>query len=422
MKHYVLDARTATPHYPGIGRYVSNLARAIVPLLNEDERLTVICDPAHPVALPPSEAARTIPLAVSPFSPRQQWVIPRLLRRFNARSAVHPASNFQPPAASLYHSPYIAMPYRPGAPTLLTVYDLIPLRYPEYSTARARLLIRGMTRLALRAARHVIAISEFTRRDFIAEFGLSPERITAIPLAADPAFCPQPREASAAVRARYGLPEQFILYLGSNKPHKNLVRLVAAWRMAYSKWQMADRPAGWPIAQASFQFPHLVIAGAWDPRYPEARNSAESAAHETSATDGRLQPATCNLQPILWLGPVPEADLPALYSAATAFVFPSLYEGFGLPVLEAMACGTPVICSAASSLPEVTGDAALLVDPTDTGALAAAIARLMSDEALRLELARRGLAQAARFSWERTAAATLDLYRRLAHPSAAEMP
>ncbi len=380
MKHYVLDARTATPHFPGIGRYVSNLARAVVPLLNEDERLTVICDPAHPVALPQSGAARTIPLAVSPFSLGQQWAVPRFLR------------SFQLPAASLYHSPYIAMPYRPGAPTLLTVYDLIPLRYPEYSTARARLLIGGMARLALRAARHVIAISEFTRQDFVAEFALPAERITVIPLAADPAFCPQPPQALAAVRGRYSLPETFALYLGSNKPHKNLVRLVEAWEIAHSRWQMADS--------------RLVIAGAWDPRYPEAQRRTE---------------ALGLADRVLFLGSVAEADLPTLYSAATAFVFPSLYEGFGLPVLEAMACGTPVICSKASSLPEVTEDAALLVEPTDTDALAADLARVMMDESLRQVLTERGLAQAARFGWERTAAATLDLYRRLAR-SAAEQP
>ena len=137
------------------------------------------------------------------------------------------------------------MPYLPGVPTLLTVYDLIPLRYPAYSSPRARFFSRWMTRLALRAARHVIAISEFTRRDFMAEFGLRPEQITAIPLAADPAFQPQPPEAIAALRARYDLPERFVLYLGSNKPHKNLARLVEAWQMANrrianSEWQTAS--------------------------------------------------------------------------------------------------------------------------------------------------------------------------------------
>ena len=212
--HYILDARTATPHFPGIGRYVTNLARALVPLLADDERLTVICDPTHPDPAAASDAARTIPLAVSPFSLRQQWIIPRLLRSLRMTADAdttkdeHPASSVLRPSSVIYHSPYIAMPYWPGIPSLLTVYDLIPVRYPAYSSPRARFFIRWMTRLALRAARHVIAISEFTRRDFMAEFGLRPEQITAIPLAADPAFQPQPPEAIAAVRARYDLPER----------------------------------------------------------------------------------------------------------------------------------------------------------------------------------------------------------------------
>ena len=264
-----------------------------------------------------------------------------------------------------------------------------------------------MTRLALRAARHVIAISEFTRRDFMAEFGLQPEQITAIPLAADPVFQPQPPEAIAAVRARYDLPERFVLYLGSNKPHKNLTRLVEAWQMADGGWQIANCK--------------LVIAGAWDERYPEARELANSSG--AKASPGNDQFPVSGFQLPAWLGPMSEADLPALYSAATAFVFPSLYEGFGLPVLEAMACGTPVICSNTSSLPEVAGDpsagsgpsAALLIDPLDTASLADAIRRVLTDEDLRTELRRRGLARAAHFTWQQTAAATLAIYRQEAH-------
>lgn len=370
MPHFILDARTATPHFPGIGRYVANLARALVPQLAAEERLALLYDPAHPLPRLPDGAVAQIPVTASPFSPGQQWKVPRLLHDLRA---------------DLYHSPYIAMPYLPGVPALLTLYDLIPLRYPEHSTARARLLVRWMTRLALHATRHTIAISDFTRQDFVRELHLPAERITAIPLAADSAFQPQPPEAAAAVRARYNLPERFALYLGSNKPHKNLPRLVEAWQMANSRWQMADC--------------RLVIAGTWDARYPEARQRSEKLGLGKE---------------VIFLGPVPEAELPALYAAATVFVFPSLYEGFGLPVLEAMACGAPVICSNTSSLPEVAGEAAVTVDPLNVAELAAALARVLDDADLRHHLREGGLAQARRFNWQDTARRTLDLYRQIA--------
>jgi alpha-1,3-rhamnosyl/mannosyltransferase len=315
------------------------------------------------------------PLAVSPFSLAQQWIVPGLLRRLGA---------------DLYHSPYYLMPYRPGVRTVLTVYDVIPLRHPEHSSARARLFFRLTTALALRSAAQVLTISEATRQDFVTDFQVPAGHIHAIPLAADPAFRPQPPQVIEEVRRRYNLPDRFVLYLGSNKPHKNLVRLVQAWLDVLCRLQVAGC--------------RLVIAGAWNPRYPEARMLAEQA--------NNLRPSTFNLQSIVWLGRVPEADLPALYAAAVAFVFPSLYEGFGLPVLEAMACGAPVICSDVSSLPETAGDAALLVDPTDVDALATALGRVLNEPNLAADLRARGFEQAARFTWERTAAETLSMYRQ----------
>jgi glycosyltransferase involved in cell wall biosynthesis len=384
MPHFVLDARTATPHFPGIGRYAANLARAMGSLLASDERLTVLHDPVYPPSIAASAAVRTLSVDASPFSLAQQWKLPRLLHELDA---------------DLYHSAYFLMPYtrRPaGMPTLLTVYDLIPLLLPRQSTLRARLLARSATRLALRAARRVIAISEAARRDYLDHFRLQPEKIQAIPLAADPAFRPQSRETVAALRSRYGLPERYVLYLGSNKPHKNLERLVEAWALL-------QLPGSAPAAEQTLP---LVIAGAWDDRYPVARQRAEALSLGAQ---------------IRWLGAAPEADLPALYAGALLFVFPSLYEGFGLPVLEAMACGTPVVCSNSSSLPEVAGDAALTVDPLDTERLASAIGQALDDECLREDLRAKGLRQAGSYSWPRTARLTIETYRRTlasdAHPS-----
>jgi len=397
MSHFVLDARTATPHFPGIGRYVTNLACALISLLTPEERLTVLYDPAHLPALPLTAQVQLVPVPVTPFTLAQQAALPRLLRSLRA---------------NLYHSAYYLMPYRPGVPTVLTVYDLIPLLFPAHSTLRARLLFRWTTRLALRAARRVITISEATRRDLLARFRLPAERVTAIPLAADPALAPQPPAAIAALRARYALPEQFLLYLGSNKPHKNLVRLVEAlakakgeWQMANSEWRMAKgegrgekgegRKKGEGPGGKGEVGMTLVVAGAWDARYPEARQRAEALGLGEA---------------VRWLGPVPEADLPALYSAATAFVFPSLYEGFGLPVLEAMACGTPVVCANTSSLPEVAGEAAVYFDPTNVNQVAEALGQVWVDAGLRAALRERGLLRAQAFSWHRTAEQTRQVY------------
>ncbi len=236
--------------------------------------------------------------------------------------------------------------------------------------------------LALRTARQVVAISEASRLDLLAAFPVAPDRVTTTPLAPDPQFQPQSIAAVAALRERYALPAAFLLYLGINKPHKNLVALIQCLR---------------PVASGHRT---LVIAGAWDTRYPQAKATAQALGMG---------------ERVRFLGPVPEVELPALYAAATAFVFPSRYEGFGLPVLEAMACGTPVACSNVSSLPEVAGDAALLFDPDDPAAMTQALHRLLEDASLRADLQTRGLAQAARFTWEQTAAATLRVYRKLLH-------
>ncbi len=352
----VFDARTATPHFPGIGRYVESLVHAMAGVLAPDEQLFLIESSKYPTGW---EGA--VDVESSPFSLAQQWKVPWLLRWLKA---------------DLYHSAYYLMPYFPGVPTVLTVYDVIPLRFPEHSTARARLLFRLTTKLALHASEHVIAISEATKQDYVHFFGVPLDRITAIPLAASDRFSPRPPEEVEALQRKYGLPDRFFLYLGSNKPHKNLGRLVEAWAKVKPK----------DVA--------MVIAGAWISQFPEPKVAAEKLG-----------------VPVIWLGPVPEDDLLALYSAAEAFVFPSLYEGFGLPVLEAMACGAPVACSNISSLPEVAGDAALYLDPESVDSISEALRRLLSDAELRVTLRERGLERAGEFSWNRTAERTLEVYR-----------
>lgn len=349
------------------------------PLLQSDETLTVLQHTntdLQPKTVLNHEQLKHTCLAATPFSLRQQWVVPAYIRRQNKAFSPRPGQNI-----GVYHSPYYLMPYFVPMPTLLTFYDLIPLFFPSYVSPRARLLFRFTMRMALRAARHILSISESAARDLAQHFAVDPQRITTTPLAPDPCFQPQPPAEIERVRQKYALPAHFFLYFGINKPHKNLPALINA----YAQWRTA---AAYP----------LVIAGAWDARYPESKQAA----------------AQNNLgDAVTFLGPIPDADLPALYAAATAFIFPSRYEGFGLPVLEAMACGTPVACSNTSSLPEVAGDAALLFAPDDADALAGALTQLM-DKSTRLHLRQRGLQQAARFTWQRTAAQTVAVYRSLA--------
>lgn len=367
----VQDLRTATPHFPGIGRYAASLADALAPQLAAGEALVLLEPPqgTWPFVAASGRNVQRVALPASPFGLAQQWQVRSQLRRLRNKPTI-------------YHSLYYLMPYRPGLPTVLTFYDLIPLRFPAYVSERARLLFRVTMRLALHTAQHVVAISEASRRDLLAVFRVAPARVTTTPLAPDPRFRPQSTATVNDLRARYTLPGDFLLYVGINKPHKNLVELVKAY-------------AALPASSAP-----LVIAGAWDARYPEAKITAQAL-----GLGDRVR----------FLGPVGEADLPALYAAATAFVFPSRYEGFGLPVLEAMACGTPVACSNVSSLPEIAGDAALLFDPNDSAAITAALSRLLDGANLRADLRERGMTQAARFTWEQTAAATLAVYRKLRH-------
>lgn len=360
----VLDARTATPHFPGIGRYVTNLAHALQPLVSDLQLLT---QPQTPTQALPN--APHIVCSASPFSLTQQWRVPTALRRARA---------------TLYHSPYYLMPYAPGLPTVLTVYDLIPLLCPHDYTAAQRLIFRAAHTLALNTARVVLAISEATRRDIARWFRVPAEKITVTPLAADPHFRPAAPQAITALRHKLGLPDNYLLYFGSNKPHKNLVRLMEA----FGKLQTSNHKP-----QTT-----LVVAGYWDARYPEAKQVAEQRGWADR---------------VKFIGPVAEADLPALYSGAQWFVFPSEYEGFGLPVLEALACGAPVICSNASSLPEVAGEAAVYFDPADTDKLIETLRQALTTEGLQAQLRQRGLARAAHFSWTKTAQITQRVYSDL---------
>lgn len=263
---------------------------------------------------------------------------------------------------------------------VVTIHDLTLVLFPEWHPrARVNSMTHEIAR-SLEIADHILADSAATRDDIIKHFSVRSERISVVPLAADRSFRPLPAAEIQPVLSAWGLVQDgYLLFMGTIEPRKNLPRLLQAVELAGSR------------------IGPLVIVGA------DGWGSDEVARHiEKLQRAGRLS----------YLGYVPDDARPALITGARAFVYPSLYEGFGLPVLEAMACGVPVLASNVSSLPEVVGDAGLLVDPCDVDVIARGMVRLWQDEALRHELSRRGLERARGFSWERTASQTLSAYAR----------
>ncbi len=286
--------------------------------------------------------------------------------------------------AQVFHSAAYAMPVVGAPPSVVTVHDLSFVRLPGTFPARQARYLAAATRHAVRHAQAIIAISDFTRRELIDGLGADPARIHVVPNGVDAAFRPAAAPDVAAYRRRAGLPERFVLSVGTLQPRKNYGVLLRAWAA------MRDAPGA-----AGDAPPALVIAGA-----PGWGDSDIGALAERLGVRGD----------VILPGFVAAADLPLLYAAATVCAVPSRYEGFGLPAIEAMACGTPVVVSDAGSLPEVVGDAGLTVDPDDVAGWAAALGALLADPARRADLARRGRAQAARFTWDRTAELTVAAY------------
>jgi len=259
------------------------------------------------------------------------------------------------------------------------VHDVSYVRHPEWFPAKAGAYLRWGTALAARRARVLVADTEFGAGELAQVYGLRAERLAVVPLGVEPAY--SPAADAERVRRAYDLPARFVLYLGGIHTRRRADLLVAACARV-----LPSRDA------------HLVVAG---PAAGGGRDLGAQAARLGLAPRVRL------------LGYVPEADKPGLYRAAACFAWPSVYEGFGLPPLEAMACGTPTIVARATSLPEVVGDGALLVAPDDEAALADALARLLDEPATARELAARGLARAAGFSWRAAAKRMLAIYARV---------
>jgi glycosyltransferase involved in cell wall biosynthesis len=296
----------------------------------------------------------------------------------------------EPP--DLLFVPSHVLPLAHPCRSVVTVHDLGYLYYPETHTLPQNLYLRWSTRHNAASSARILADSEATCRDLIHYYRISPEKIRVVYPGRDPSLAPTEDPALIAnVRDRYGIGGPYLLYVGTLHPRKNLVRLVQAFCHLVS---------GDSNRESLARDVQLVLAGQKGWLYHEIYGEVRRLGLE-----GR----------VVFTGYVADAHLPALLSGALAFAYPSLHEGFGLPILEAMSCGTPVVCSNTSSLPEVAGDAALLVDPLHTESLTAALYRVLTDPALRQELVQRGFLQSKAFSWQRSARETLQVLEEVGH-------
>jgi glycosyltransferase involved in cell wall biosynthesis len=364
-----IDVSSAVHAKAGIGRYAGSLAQALVD--REPGRFALFYNRTRGTEPPAGLAgvpARTVPAGYKP------WRMAVWLGHL-AGLSFHRLV----PAAGLFHATEHLLPPLRGVPTVLTVHDMIFKLFPEHQKRLNYWYLNATMPLYCRRAGAIITVSEASKRDMVAYYGLDPARITVIHEAASPEFVPAPAGQVDRARQRYGLPERFALVVGTIEPRKNLVRLLEAMQ------RLRDQGLVVP----------LVVVGSKGWLYDELFRKLEGM-------------ALC--RDVYFPGYVPSADLPLLYNAATLVAMPSVYEGFGLPILEAMACGTPVVSSNASCLPEIGGPAARYFDPYDTGAMAEAVRAVWTGAELREEMRAQGLVQAARFSWARAAEQTLAVY------------
>jgi glycosyltransferase involved in cell wall biosynthesis len=363
-------ARSLRPPLTGIGRYTLNLARDLAEQLSPGSLTLLLTSDAIPLdGLPCRRVPAPIPTP------------PELLRALWEQTLV--PLDLKRRGIDVYHSPNYTLPFVLPCPAVLTVHDLAFLN-PHFHNTRFHLYLRTAMEVSLPRAGHVIAVSEHTRQDLEARYPRVRGRVTVVYPGLDPAFLEQPDPSCVdEFRRRVADGRPYILFVGAIEPRKNLPRLVRAFEIAVGE-------AGLPH--------HLVLCGPLGWRYgPSVRAWRDSPLRHR----------------IHHVGYVPAQDLPLWYAGADAFVYPSLFEGFGFPPLEAMACGTPVVTSNTSSLPEVVGDAALTVPPRSLRSIADAIQKVICDRDLAEELRQRGLERSRRFTWRDAAAATIQVYRRV---------
>jgi glycosyltransferase involved in cell wall biosynthesis len=360
-----IDARKLRDY--GIGTYIRNLVRNLARIDRTTDYVLIVQPADVEIASELGDNFRTVPDWSGNYSVREQLSIPLDLRREKV---------------DLFHAPHYVLPPLTPCKAVVTIHDCIHLRFPQYLPHRlAYVYARSSLWVATHRASRVLTVSETSKRDILRYFRIPESRIDVIYNAIDERLGEAPTDTELAeVRERYQLNDPFVLYTGNIKPHKNLERLIEAFHT---------------LRRGGLEQVKLLIIGDEISKYPALRR----AVHRYKLH-----------KHVRFFGFVPDTTLASLYRLASVFVFPSLYEGFGLPPLEAMAAGTPVITSNVSSLPEVVGDAAILIDPYEPDAIADAMRRVLTDAPLREDLRQKGLARVKEFSWERSVQRVRQIY------------
>ena len=366
-----IDARKL--HDFGIGTYIRNLLRHLA-RIDHDTEFVLLCTEADlGVAAQLGPNFRSVLEPAPNYSVREQIHVPWVLRRERP---------------DLFHAPHYVLPAAIHCNSVVTIHDCIHLMFPQYLPNRmAYAYARAQMWTAAHRSDCILTVSDASKRDILHLFNIPPEKIVVVYNAIDAHFSvTPPPDAVARVRERYQLDHRFLLYVGNIKPHKNLVRLIEA----LSELRTGD-----------LEDLKLLIIGDEISKLPALRLAVHR--HKLH-------------KHVRFLGYVPDDQLAVLYRLAAVFVFPSLYEGFGLPPLEAMASGTPVVVSNVSSLPEVVGDAAVLVDPHDIDSIVDGLRCVLTNPARAEDMRRKGLERSREFSWERSVARTLEVYKRIGAP------
>ncbi len=388
MTHIAINAQLVsfgqTYRNAGVSRYTYTLLEALDAIGGDDLTYTVFVSSAEAAAAAASPLGHSAHVRLE----AAQWTTTSPLRRITWEQVRLP-TRLREVGAQVFHAPVNVAPERLPCPAVVTIHDLAFVRYPEYFRPARRIYQRTFTERSARAAQLIVAVSESTRQDIIAAFGVAPERVRVIYPTVSADFQPSGDPAAlAAFRARHGLPARYLLYLGTLEPRKNLITLVEA----YARLR-AESPTG------TEETPPLILAGAKGWYYESLFERVRALGLERYVT---------------FAGYVSREEQALWYAGAALFLYPSLYEGFGLPVAEALACGVPTITSDVSSLPEVAGPVAIQVPPTDVVRLAQAMRDALADRTLRQRMVVEGPQWTRRFSMDRLARQYAAVYHEAA--------